>query len=67
MRLQCIIPALFVTQVMVDPEAASRRKLRKAARQAAGRKRKLEDFRRQRSTGVGLKNKAGHAQRRRPS
>ncbi|KAK9843296.1 hypothetical protein WJX74_009992 [Apatococcus lobatus] len=55
-------------QVMVDPEAASKRKLKKASRQAAGRKRKLEDFRRQRSTGVGLKNKkSGHAQRRRAS
>lgn len=58
----------MVMQVMVDPEAASRRKLKKAARQASGRKRKLEDFRRQRSTGVGLKNKkAGHGQRRQSS
>ncbi|KAK9840687.1 hypothetical protein WJX84_003409, partial [Apatococcus fuscideae] len=55
-------------QVMVDPEAASRRKLKKASRQAAGKKRKLEDFRRQRSTGVGLKNKAaGHARRKQSS
>jgi hypothetical protein len=44
-------------QAMLDPGATAEARQRKAARKAAGRKRKLEDVQRRRGAGLPVKNR----------
>jgi hypothetical protein len=50
------LPAADV-QAMLDPGAAAEGRQRKAARKAAGRKRKLEEVQRRRGAGLPVKNR----------
>lgn len=47
----------WCAQAMLDPGAAAEARQRKAARKAAGRKRKLEDVQRRRGAGLPVKNR----------
>lgn len=53
----CKFACDFGAQAMLDPGAAAEVRQRKAARKAAGRKRKLEDVQRRRGAGLPVKNR----------
>ena len=55
--LQTITEVCIVAQAAVDPEAAARARMRKQERRATGRKRALDEVRRQRSAGLAVKHK----------
>lgn len=44
-------------QSLLDPEAAAKRRIRKQQRKAVGRRKQVEEVRRQRAAGVAVKNK----------
>lgn len=48
---------ILFLQTLLDPGAAAEQRHRKAARKAAGRKRKLEDVQRRRGAGLPVKNR----------
>lgn len=50
-------PHLNNQQTLVDPEAAAKRKIRKQARKASGKRKQMEHVKRLRSSGVVVKNK----------
>ena len=58
--ISCQVHTYFIAvgaQAMLDPGATADARQRKAARKAAGRKRKLEDVQRRRGAGLPVKNR----------